>query len=132
LEDDPDDQELIETIIREIGVSNEIRFLKNGEEGLTYLRTTEDLPFIIICDVNMPMIDGFEFKLEIDRDPTLREKHIPFVFLSTSANKPNISKIYSQTTVQGYFIKPAIYNELQCLIQMILDYWMICMHPNDK
>lgn len=104
LEDDEDDQELVEEALREIGIDNSIVFLNNGEEGLKYLRTTKELPCIIISDLRMPMVDGLEFKMQMDREPALQQMNIPFVFLTTTCYKPAQTEVYSRITVQGFLL----------------------------
>ena len=62
VEDDVDDYELIELAFKSLGVTNEIVFFRNGEKALDYLLNTPRNPFIILCDVNMPGMDGFELR----------------------------------------------------------------------
>jgi len=123
LEDDEDDQELIEEAIRDIGFKNKIIFFKDGEEGVEYLRMAKEQPFIIISDLKMPRMDGLEFKICIDQDQILRQKMIPFVFLTTSTDITVFKRVNSQTTILGYFVKPNNYHDLKYTIKTILDYW---------
>lgn len=132
MEDDCDDQELLEIVINELGITNKIQFFGNGEVGLNYLKTAEEQPFLILCDINMPLMDGIEFKLEIDQDPQLRELDIPFIYFTTTANKLAVNMAYSTLTVQGFFEKPCDYNELKRMIKLIIDYWMVSRHPCSK
>ena len=92
VEDDPDDREIYAEAIRSIGISNEIKFFEGGESALEYLITTDDQPFIILSDVNMPVMSGLELKEEIQRDDYLRLKGIPFVFISTNATKISVAE----------------------------------------
>jgi CheY-like chemotaxis protein len=130
VEDDPDDQELIESAIRNIGMTNKIIFFANGETAFEYLETTHEQPFIILSDVNMPRLNGIEFKRKIDEDPKLRKKSIPFVFFTTSVEQSSVTEAYTQMTVQGFFQKSASMDELNSTIQLIMNYWMICRHPH--
>lgn len=132
IEDDSDDQELMETVIREIGITNKVIFWGNGEEGLNYLRTLEEHPFLILSDIHMPLMDGIELKRQIDEDPQLRSINIPFVFFTSSANKRAVNIAYTKMTVQGFFEKPSHYEEIKSLIKQIIDYWMTCKHPHTE
>ncbi|MFZ6001906.1 MAG: response regulator, partial [Bacteroidota bacterium] len=105
VDDDDDDQELVGEVLRELNIKNKTVFFDRCEEALVYLKTSDDQPFIIICDVNLPGLSGIEFKRKIDNDPQLRRKSIPFVFYSTSAEKNLVDEVYTQLTVQGYFKK---------------------------
>jgi quinol monooxygenase YgiN len=71
-----------------------------------------------------------EFKRQIDNDAQLRAKSIPFVFLSTYADKKAIDTAYKEMTVQGFFEKSSHFSQLKNVIKLIMDYWAICKHPN--
>lgn len=130
VDDDDDDQELIGEVLRELNITNKTVFFDRCEEALVYLKTSDDQPFIIICDVNLPGLSGIEFKRKIDHDPQLRRKSIPFVFYSTSAEKKLVDEVYTQLTVQGYFKKVNSYDEIKRIIRLVFEYWTVCKHPN--
>lgn len=129
VEDDLDDQELFSDAITELKMANELKLIANGYEALSYLRTTTDQPFVIFCDINLPQINGIELRNEINSDAALRDKSIPFVFFTTSANKQTIKQAYLMN-VQGFFVKPQNFLELRMTIQEVLEYWSKCKHPN--
>lgn len=79
IEDDKDDQEVYVEAIKAIGIPNEIYFFNDGREALDYLLNTEEQPFIILSDINMPGMTGLELKKVIQDDPYLCTKGIPFV-----------------------------------------------------
>jgi CheY-like chemotaxis protein len=130
LEDDLDDQGILEDILKELGVSNKSVWFTNGPDAFHYLKTTEEQPFIIFSDVNLPGQNGIEFKRQIDNDKELRKKSIPFVFFSTSVNKNAVNEAYTKMTVQGFFKKSDKYEEIKRTVKLILDYWFLCKHPN--
>src|SRR4051812_7501827 len=86
IEDDIDDQEFIIDAIQAIGVENEVKTFDNAQKAFDFLKSTPQQPFIIISDVNLPVMTGLELKHEIEKDEYLRSKCIPFIFLSTSAD----------------------------------------------
>jgi CheY-like chemotaxis protein len=129
VEDDLDDREIISEIFQSLKISNEIVWFNDGSEALAYLQTTEQQPFLILCDVNLPKMDGFEFRIEINKDERLRKKSIPFIFFSTNARQSSVAKAYD-LTVQGYFVKNDSLEELRNTIFMIINYWNHCKHPN--
>jgi CheY-like chemotaxis protein len=130
VEDDQDDQELIKSALKNAGIQNKIIFFENGGEAFHYLCTTIEQPFIILSDVNMPKMNGVEFKRKIDEDKKLREKSIPFVFFTTSVEKSTVTETYTQMTVQGFFQKSYSMDELNSTIKLIMDYWKVCKHPH--
>ena len=129
VEDDADDCEFIQSALEELGVTNKQFCFKNGEEALHYLRMTKEKTFIIFSDVNMPVLNGFQLKLEINKDEQLRRQSIPFVFFSTSAAQKEVDEAY-EMMVQGFFKKPSSFDEIKSLLRMITEYWDHCQHPN--
>lgn len=130
VEDDPDDQEMISRVLSKMNLPNEVKKFYDGEEVLAYLKITTDKPFIIISDINMPVMNGIQLKEQIDGDPELRRKSIPFVYLSTTANPQQVIKAY-HLTVQGFFVKGQTYDVLKASIHEIITYWKMCVHPNN-
>jgi CheY-like chemotaxis protein len=131
VDDDHDDWQILKEAFVVLSITNALLYFERTAKALAYLRSTNESPFLILCDINMPVQNGIEFKREIDTDPQLRLKSIPFIFFSTGADKKAIEKIYREITVQGYFIKPANFNELSASIRIIIDYWRLCRHPNE-
>ena len=129
IEDDVDDQFLIQSVVEELGLPNKILFFGNGLEALLFLETTQEQPFLIICDINMPVMNGLELRERIDKNDYLRKKSIPFIFLSTADNPLVIETAY-QSTIQGFFKKENSFNDLKNRIKIIFDYWQCCLHPN--
>ncbi|MBT1703971.1 response regulator [Chryseosolibacter indicus] len=130
IEDDPDDHEMIERILLKLNVENPIKKFMDGESALQYLQSTSDDPFVIICDINMPIMNGLQLKESIDTDKRLRVKSIPFVFLSTTANPQQVKQAYHYS-VQGFFLKGQSYEALKNSLHQIVSYWQHCVHPNN-
>lgn len=130
VEDDTDDQELYAECIKAIGIPNEIRFFNGASEALDYLLNTEEQPFIILSDINMPGMSGLELKKQIQDDPYLCTKGIPFVFISTNATKVSVRHAHA-LSVQGYFEKPHNIEALKLMLQTLFDYWQLCKHINN-
>jgi len=130
VDDDKDDQELYAETIRNIGIPNHLRFFDGGEDALHYLLTTAEQPFIILSDINMPQMSGLDFKEKIQQDDYLREKGIPFIFISTNASPIAVRKAH-KLSVQGYFEKPASLKGIKVMIEKIFDYWELCRHINN-
>jgi CheY-like chemotaxis protein len=129
VEDDQDDCAILIEAIREIGVSNELRCFNNGQQALSYLKATHEKTFLILSDVNMPLMDGLELKKEINKDDTLRRRSIPFVFLSTSSAAKEIISAYDMMA-QGFFIKSGQFETLKNNLKAIFEYWRMSKHPN--
>ena len=130
VEDDIDDKEVLEDILRDLKINNKLVWFNKSQEAFQYLKITTEQPLVIISDVNLPIENGIEFKRRIDADPFLRKKSIPFVFYSTSVSQETVNVAYSEMTVQGFFQKGSSYDVIKSHIQLIVQYWQICRHPN--
>lgn len=130
IEDDKDDQEIYEESIKAIGIPNEIRFFNRAKQALNYLLNTEEQPFIILSDINMPEMNGLELKKQIQDDPYLCTKGIPFVFISTNASKVSVRHAHA-LSVQGYFEKPVTMDGIKQMLRILFEYWQLCKHINN-
>ena len=130
VDDDADDQDIYAEAIRAIAIPNEMHFFNEGQAALDYLYTTSEQPFIILSDVNMPQMNGLRFKEIIQQDEYLREKGIPFVFISTNASATAVRQAH-QLSVQGYFQKPNSMEEIKSMLRKMFDYWELCKHINN-
>jgi len=100
-------------------VSNDIELIiiETAENALEFLRKEDNLPSIIVLDLNLPKMNGIEFLAIIKKDTSL--KSIPVIVLTTSANPLNKIDCFN-LQVAGYFVKPLDYFEL---IESIFGYW---------
>jgi CheY-like chemotaxis protein len=130
IEDDLDDQYLLEVVFKKLNYPNKIIYFPDGQEALDYLLNTEEMPFLILSDINMPKLDGFELRHKIHVDAQLQIKCIPYLFFSTAAEQDMVIKAYS-LSVQGFFIKQQSIGELEKSISIIMDYWKRCAAPNN-
>jgi CheY-like chemotaxis protein len=128
VDDDDDDHYILRRVCEKLGITNPLTFFSEGSKLIEYLRTTTENPFIILCDVNMPVINGLELKRMIDGDANLRKKAIPFVFFSTSAMSSIVREAF-EMSVQGFFIKAQSLDELEGTLRTIFTYWEKCEHP---
>lgn len=129
IEDDPDDQEILDDIFKDLDFKNEIIFFTEGEKALQYLTQTEIEPFLILSDINMPKLNGMELRDKIHTNEDLRLKCIPYLFFSTSVEQKHVVDAYSKS-VQGFFVKPHSMEKLKRVINLIVEYWQECESPN--
>lgn len=129
IEDDPEDQGLLIMAFNELNYFNEMVFLPDGEAAFDYLKQDTVHPFLIISDVNMPKITGFQLRDMLLADEQTRGKCSPFVFFSTTISQAAVNKAY-ELAVQGFFTKPASYKELLNTVARIVEYWKLCKEPD--
>jgi CheY-like chemotaxis protein len=120
-DDDADDVELLEYSIHKSAPHAQIHTAENGKVALEYLNgLPEDLlPHVIIMDLNMPVMSGFEVLDHICRDT--RYEKIPKLILSTSNSPLHMSECNAKGATD-YFVKPDNMEALESLANIILDY----------
>lgn len=130
IEDDADDRDFLKEIFEKLGYRNEIIFFVDGQEALDYLNQPHTLPFIILSDINMPKLNGFELRAKLKTDAALSVKCIPYLFFSTALNQNAVIDAYSHSS-QGFFVKQTSMAELEKTISIIMEYWKRCAAPNN-
>ncbi len=91
----------------------------NGENALNILAENSQIDLILL-DLNMPKMNGFEFLKQLRTDPNL--KYIPTVVLTTSINRSDLKQAYS-IGIAGYLVKPLKYEDYVLKIASLLNYW---------
>ena len=128
VEDDPDDCQFLVAALTELKVGHMLECFEDGAQAFHYLQTTTTEPFLIISDINMPVMNGLELREKICNNTLLKEKATPFVFISTSVSADDVKKAY-EMSVQGYFQKSDSYDNIKESLKMIIDYWSVSKRP---
>lgn len=127
-DDDPDDRAFTIEACRECRFTNQIDAVADGEELLEYLRGTGDRsgerervrPGLILLDLRMPRMDGFEVLKALKADPELQS--IPVVVLTTSQAEEDIVRSY-KLGVSSFITKPVTFAGLVQAVRTIGQYW---------
>ena len=111
IDDDPIYQILINKIIAKSKTECEIMRFKNGKEALDYftLDVIKNLPQIILLDLEMPIMDGWDFMTEIDKIFT---DQTDIYIVSSSIAHEDKEKAKTFSKVKGYFSKPIDSNKI--------------------
>ena len=123
VEDDPVDQEMIVLAFKRASVKNKLITKSNGQEALDYLlapRRESVLPAVIILDLNMPHMDGFEFLRRIKTEP--RFAAIPVVVLTTSQFDRDLTQSY-ELGASSCLTKPGDFEQLVKMAAEVDQYW---------
>ena len=118
-DDDRDDTELLKTALEDTMQEFVLYTATDGNDALTKLNelhTTDNLPCIIIIDINMPLLNGKELYNLISSDK--RFSHIPVVILSSSVNKRDKDFFANQVP---YFTKPYSFDTLSSIVTEIVS-----------
>lgn len=128
VDDDPDDHHILQVIFQRIGVLERAKFFSDAREVIQYLRESHESPFLILCDINMPNMTGFDLRQTLLSDSLLKKKSIPFVFYSTAATNSQVEDAF-ELTVQGFFEKGFSLEECEKKIRITLEYWNESKRP---
>lgn len=125
VEDNPTDALLTREAIEDSKVLNRVYHVKDGVEAMEFLLqqgpyATAPTPGVILLDLNMPRMNGFELLAEIKAHPTLRV--IPVVVLTTSKAEEDIVKSYG-LHANCFVTKPVEFEALVQAVREIKGFW---------
>jgi CheY-like chemotaxis protein len=129
-DDDEDDQVLTEQALKDAHISNELRFVDDGEDLLDYLYQRGRFagetgqaprPGLILLDLNMPKMDGREALRRIKGDVTLHD--IPVVVLTNSNSDADVLRSY-RLGVNSFITKPVTFSGLVEAMNVLGRYWL--------
>jgi len=134
VEDNPSDAELTIRTLEKNNLSNNILWLKDGEQALDFLkgrgeyegRNVKSKPKVIFLDLKLPKIDGIEVVREI-RSST-NTKQIPVVMMTSSQEQKDRLKGY-ENGVNSYVVKPLDFQEFTKAINDVGYYWLVLNKP---
>ena len=122
VDDDPDDRQLILDAFIENDATIDYVFIENGEQLMSTLHNTapEDLPALILLDLNMPGMLGLHALKEIRSNKNFA--HIPTVVLTTSTFAQDQSSSY-KLGANCFLRKPSTYEELVSIASAVIKLW---------
>lgn len=120
IEDDMIEVMKLNRVSSSLDLNHTIIEANNGEEALEILEKKDNLPDIILLDLNMPKINGIEFLKILKNDERL--KYIPTIILTTSNNQRDLLECY-KAGIAGYVLKPLKYEQYVEKIKKLLTYW---------
>ena len=131
-EDNPDDILITKRAWSKGLIKNKLYIVNNGEEALMFLYkqgeySNAPTPGLMLLDLNMPRVDGFEVLKTVKRDAKL--KRLPIIVLTTSNRDLDIQRAYD-LGCNSYILKPVSYEKFIEAINTIQIYWMtMCEIP---
>lgn len=134
VEDDPRDQELILMTLKEGGVANEVVTAEDGADALAYLwgtgrhagRDTFDAPAVVMLDLRLPKLDGFEVLRRLRADA--RTKRQPVVVLTSSDQDKDRLAAYD-LGANSYVRKPVDFDSFKRAVRELQLYWLRINRP---
>ena len=123
VDDDADDQMIVLDTIKEIDDSIEVETALNGMQALQFLKTakdTNDLPCLIIMDINMPLMDGKQTLVQIKKDGEL--DGVPVVMFTTSSSQLDVA--FCEQYGVSFITKPINMRDFYTTVQRLLSFCM--------
>jgi two-component system, chemotaxis family, response regulator Rcp1 len=127
IEDNPGDARLAQEAFRAAyGCIIQLHVVSDGVEAMAFLRREgahrgAPTPDLILLDLNLPKISGYEVLAQVKRDDSL--KMIPVVVLSSSEAAADVVKSY-RLHANCYFKKPAEWDAFYTIVRAIKDFWL--------
>lgn len=121
IDDDPDDRSFFYEVLSSL-VPNEIVLCGDSTEVVPYLLNSECDPFLIISDISMPKMNGFELRDAMLNEASITEKKIPFLYFTSAWNEFTSSEAFKRP-INGFFHKPASLETLAEVLWDIINYW---------
>ncbi len=129
VEDNRMDVELTLDAFREARLLNAIHVAPNGQDALDYLfgegkytdRTRFPLPSLVLLDLKLPGIDGFEVLRRIKSTPML--KRLPVIILTSSKEEGDRAFSYDNGA-NSYLVKPVSFDGFLDVVRKIEGYWL--------
>lgn len=116
IDDDQEDQELVVMALQELKQAPRIESALNGIEALNKLKNIDEFPDLILLDLNMPKMNGFEVLKELKMNPKF--SNIPVVIFSTSTNHSHIETA-SDLGAAKFVTKPSLVSELARMLDSL-------------
>lgn len=121
VEDNEGDIILTLEALKETSLKNRVVVARNGEKALEMLEEMQQLPDMILLDINLPKVDGIEVLSTIKRDE--RFKSIPVIMLSTSSSDVDIKASY-ENHANCFISKPVDLSRFMEVVKTIENFWI--------
>ena len=124
------DVELTLDAFREARLKNPVHVASNGQAALDYVfgrgqyadRETYPLPMLILLDLKLPGLDGFEVLRQIKSTPIL--KRLPVIILTSSKEEGDRALSYDNGA-NSYLVKPVSFEGFLNVVRQIEGYWLL-------
>jgi CheY-like chemotaxis protein len=123
VDDDEPTNFLNQMVLEELNITKHIQIAQNGQEALSYLAKTGSgdkgfpLPELILLDINMPAMNGWEFLQHYAQLPETQKANVVIVMLTTSLNPDDRSKAEEISEVTGFETKPMTADKIRHLLK---------------
>jgi two-component system response regulator len=130
VEDNPDDEALTLRALQKSNICNRIVIARDGVEALDYLfgtgsyagRNTKEQPQVILLDLKLPKLDGFDVLKRLREDA--RTRLLPVVILTSSKEQQDLANGYG-LGANSYVRKPVDFQQFANAVRQLGLYWLV-------
>ncbi len=134
VEDNPNDAMLAINTLTQNNLSYDVIYARDGAEALDYLfgtgkyegRDTADMPSVMLLDLKLPKVNGFEVLQKMRLGEQL--KNLPVVVLTSSDEEKDIIDSYNYGA-NSYVCKPVDFNKFTEAMKYLVQYWLFLNEP---
>lgn len=128
VEDSPEDIELTLRALHKNVPASRVHVARDGQEALDYLfgDAAAAPPRVILLDLKMPRIGGFEILGRLKLSPEL--KAVPVVILTSSREEADVKRAY-QMGANSYIVKPVDFDKFAAVLSQVGFYWTVLNEP---
>lgn len=125
IDDNPADIELVRESFEDQAVAATLYSARGSNQAMAILKGASPaqpaMPDLILLDLKMPGMNGFDFLQELRRDGALQS--IPVVILTSSSSQEDINRSY-QLHANAYVVKPTGLDQFAQFVQSIRSFWL--------
>lgn len=136
VEDNPDDEALTLRSLKKNHIANRVDVVRDGAEAIDYLfgggkyaEMRPPIPQVVLLDLKLPKVDGFEVLRQIREHPAT--KYLPVVIFTSSREERDIVEGYAKGA-NSYVQKPVDFKEFAEAVASLELYWLVTNEPPVK
>jgi CheY-like chemotaxis protein len=135
-DDSSDDTFLLKRAFHKAGIDVPLYFVRDGQEAVNYLagedefrdRTAHPLPRLMLLDLKMPKLDGFDVLHWLQKQPALRR--LVVTVLTSSDERKDVNRAYD-LGANSYLVKPPVFSGYTEIAEKLRSYWLeLNQHPD--
>lgn len=91
-----------------LGLVEDVMIFNDGKEAIQFIQSgdKEDMPEILLLDINMPIVDGWDFLELFEKVPKEKQQMMEILMLSSSINPDDVKRAEANAYVVDYITKP--------------------------
>ena len=123
VDDDETTNFVNQMLLEDLEVTDQILTATNGEEALALIKqqcANDSCPTLVLLDINMPVMNGFEFLAAYDQLETASKQSVVVVMLTTSLNPDDLNRL-DDLPSQGFLNKPLTSEMVEQVIETHFD-----------